>query len=178
MLFRSRSAFYLAQSHYDNGDHDQALHWYRKRVILGGWWEEIFYSKLRIGQCLESLGKGFGEVSAAYLDCFEYRPQRAEPLFELARMCREHKRHQAGYLYARAGVDIPFPENDLLFVNAAVYRWRLQDELAIHAYYTDRFAESASLLKDLLASGEAPPEHVSRLRENLRFATQKLSHAP
>lgn len=166
----ARSTFYLAQSHFDNQDPERALDWYRKRVLLNGWEEEVYYSKLRIAECLERLGTGFGETSTAYLDCWEYRPGRAEALYHLARLCREHERYQAGYLYAKTGLRIPYPSGDTLFVDAAVYDWRLRDELAIHAYYTGRYPESSAMLKDLLASKIVPRDHVARLERNLHFA--------
>ena len=169
----ARSTFYLAQSHFDNQDPERALLWYRKRVMLGGWEEEVYYSKLRIAGCLERLGAGFGEVSAACLDCWEYRPGRAEALHQLARLCREHKRHQAGYLYAKAGLQIPYPSDETLFVDAAVYDWRLKDELAIHAYYIGKYSESSALLNELLDSKLVPDDHVARLEENLRFAEER-----
>jgi tetratricopeptide (TPR) repeat protein len=169
----ARSTFYLAQSHFDNQDPEKALLWYRKRVTLDGWDEEVFYSKLRIAGCLEKLGAGFGEISAAYLDCWECRPNRAEALYHLARLCREHKKYQAGYLYAKAGLLIPYPADDTLFIDAAVYDWRLKDEFAIHAYYTGRYPESSAMLNELLASELVPGEHVARLERNLRFAEER-----
>jgi glycosyltransferase involved in cell wall biosynthesis len=168
-----RSTFYLAQSHFDNRDPVRALQWYRKRVLLDGWDEEVYYSKLRIAECLERSGASFGEVSGAYLDCWEYRPGRAEPLYHLARLCREQKKYRAGYLYAKAGVDIPFPSDDTLFVDVSIYDWRLKDELSIHAFFTGRFTESSAVLKEVLASTHVPDDHIARLEENLRLAKKR-----
>ena len=169
-----RSSFYLAQSHYDNSDPEQALHWYRKRAAMGGFEEEVFYSKLRIAQCLEKLERPFSEISVAYLDCWESRTSRAEPLCHLSRLCRENERYEAGYMYAQKGLELAYPERDTLFVDASVYRWRLSDELSVNAYHTNRFEESASLCRRLLEQDSTPSEQLDRIRQNLEFSEQQL----
>ena len=42
-----RYVFYLAESYRDAGE-GQALEWYQKRIDMGGWAEEVFWSKLQI----------------------------------------------------------------------------------------------------------------------------------
>jgi cytochrome c-type biogenesis protein CcmH/NrfG len=41
----TRYAFYLAQSHYDAGDLERALEAYTRRAEMGGWEQEVFYSR-------------------------------------------------------------------------------------------------------------------------------------
>jgi len=53
----ARAVFYLAQSRYDAGDHAGALEWYTRRAEMGGWGEEVFYSRLRRAGCLMLLGE-------------------------------------------------------------------------------------------------------------------------
>src|SRR5689334_13486039 len=46
-----RTMFYLAQTYMDAGRHDEASAWYERRIAVGGWEEEIWYSMYRIAQC-------------------------------------------------------------------------------------------------------------------------------
>jgi glycosyltransferase involved in cell wall biosynthesis len=165
-----RSTFYLAQSYFDNGDWTQSRRWYRKRVALAGWSEEVFYSKLRIAQCLEKQDGPFDELCARYLDCWEYRPSRAEPLYHLSRLCRQNERFHSGYLYGSWASRIPVPENDVLFIDTTVYKWRIDDELSLNAYYTGHYEESASLCRKILRREDIPAADRERIIKNLDFA--------
>jgi tetratricopeptide (TPR) repeat protein len=85
----ARSVFYLAQSYRDAGDLTRARDTYRQRVGLGGWEEEVWYSLHEIGRLNERLGASVAEIRSAYLDAYQHRPGRAEPLYQLARFHRE-----------------------------------------------------------------------------------------
>ncbi len=166
----ARTVFYLAQSHYDHGDMRMAEHWYRKRAAMAGWEEEAFFAMLRVGLALEAQGRPFSVVRGALLDAWEARPQRAEPLCHLARLCRLQQQWQQAYLFAREALATPFPERDALFVDDSVWAWRAQDELAIAAYWTGRFEQSRELCQHLLNTGVLPQGELERVRANLQFA--------
>ena len=140
---------------------------------MGGWEEEVFYSRLRVGLTLEAQGKPFSAIRSALLDAWEYRPTRAEPLCHLARLCRSEKKWHQAYLYAAQAVQIPYPQQDLLFVDDSVWHWRALDEQAIAAYWTGRFRESGDCCQRLLEQGLLPEAEVQRVRSNLRFAEEK-----
>jgi glycosyltransferase involved in cell wall biosynthesis len=168
----TRTVFYLAQSHYDHGNMSMAEHWYRKRAAMGGWEEEIFYSKLRIALALESQEGSFNQVRSALLDAWEYRPQRVEPLVHLARMCRLKGDWNQAYIFAKQADETPYPETDLLFVDESVWHWRAKDECAIAAYWTGRYEESERLCRALIESTCLPGQQLKRVKDNLDFALQ------
>lgn len=53
---RTRYKFYLAQTLRDMGRHEESIEWYGKRVLDGGWAEEVYYAKYQIGFNYEQLG--------------------------------------------------------------------------------------------------------------------------
>ncbi len=57
-----RYNFYLAQTLRDMGDHEESIHYYNERFKLGGWQEEIYYSKYQIGFNYERLGWIFKDL--------------------------------------------------------------------------------------------------------------------
>ena len=100
------------------------------------------------------------------------RVSRFQP-YDLARLCRSEKKWHQAYLYAAQAVQIPYPQQDLLFVDDSVWHWRALDEQAIAAYWTGRFRESGDCCQRLLEQGLLPEAEVQRVRSNLRFAEEK-----
>jgi hypothetical protein len=104
----------------DSGAFEQAITIYQKRIALGGWEEEVWFSRFEIALIKETLKHPEEEVIRAYLDAYAYRPHRAEPLYHLARYLRERKRFALAYVYALTAANIPITD-DLLFVSSGVY---------------------------------------------------------
>ncbi|MDX6581026.1 MAG: hypothetical protein QOI10_210 [Solirubrobacterales bacterium] len=172
-----RAAFYLAQSLFDAGDHAAALDWYTRRVAMGGWDEETFYSLLRRGACLEALGEPWERSLDAYLTAWQQRPTRVEPLHEIARHYRLAGEYRLGYLFAKRAVEIPFPEDDTLFVAADHYAWRVRDELAICAYWIGELAESFELCSALAEDEAVPEAERERVLGNRDLCVESLVEA-
>jgi len=129
-----RYHFYLAQSYKDVGQHDKAIEIYKKRIVLGGWDEEIWYSHYMIAKMYLAKKKIFKAekwVNKAY----EFRKCRAEPLYMLVNHFREcsNQQHKAMHYYKLAK-PIPYP-NDLLFVEKNIYSHLLDYEYTILHYY-------------------------------------------
>lgn len=162
----ARYAFYLAQSLRDAGENSAAIAAYRHRVAMGGWAEEVWYSRFQIAALHERVNAPPGDVVDAYLAAYDARPTRAEPLCELARYLRLRGRYASAWLHARAASEIASPD-DLLFVDASVYRWRARDERAVAAFYVDRRDECAELCRALLADPRLPDEQRARIEANL-----------
>ena len=52
-----RSVFYLAQSYFWAGDMAKARQWFDRRVEMGGWDEEVFFSMFRAAEVMDGLGE-------------------------------------------------------------------------------------------------------------------------
>jgi glycosyltransferase involved in cell wall biosynthesis len=172
-FLRSRYTFYLAQSRRDSGDKQKALALYQARAELGHWREEVYVSLLEAARLMEQLDYAEQEVIDAYLKAAKAAPHRAEALHGAARYCREKKRYEEGYGYAKSGLRIPAPR-DGLFVETATYKWSLLDEFSIHAYWVGRYNESLEACLKLLMEENFPPEHRERILTNGAYARQKL----
>jgi len=44
-----RYYFYLANSYFNTGRHEESIPYYRRRIEIGGWHEEVFYAHLNLG---------------------------------------------------------------------------------------------------------------------------------
>lgn len=171
----TRYQYYLARSYRDSQQAGQASAAFRRRVEMGGGFDEEVYDSLhQIGQLSEALGASDDTVVGAYLAAFEQRPRRAEPLCSLARYFRERRRWPLARMFAAQSLGIGRPD-DLLFVDDSVYAWRSQDEHSIAAYWTGDFAGSARVCRALLDGDDLPEDQRARVEENLRFARSGLT---
>jgi glycosyltransferase involved in cell wall biosynthesis len=173
----TRNAYYLAQSLRDAGELEEALAAYRRRVAMGGWAEEVWRSRFEVALLLERLERSDEEIVTAYLEAYDARPRRAEPLCELARYCRTRRRFALAHLFASAAIAIPRPE-DTLFLDESVYSWRSREEHALALHQTGRHQDALAGYRRLLADGVLPPSERERVARNLSMAAVLLEGAP
>lgn len=168
-----RHVFYLAQSYRDAGDSESAIKNYEKRATMGGWDQEVFYSKLQIAKLQEKLKMDPHIIEKSYLAAYQYRPIRAEPLCYLARFYRLQNDYEKAYQIAKKGLSIKQP-GDNLFVDSSVYQYSLLFECSISSYYVGEYEESQKLCKQLLAMPNLPQNYRESVEGNIVFANTKL----
>lgn len=161
--------FYLAQRLFGAGRYAEAVEAYRKRATLtGGLPQEVAYSEMMVGQCLENLEPPapFAEVQAAYLKSWQMNPARAEAIFALACLHSQRGEHALAELYARTAKGIPRPL-DPLPCDESVYAYRSVDLLAGALAEQGKFAEARGLLEKLVILPQVPEPERARIRDNL-----------
>jgi tetratricopeptide (TPR) repeat protein len=173
----TRSLFYLAQTLREAGRQAEAIAAYQRRIDLGGWEEEAWYSRFMIAYCHQAAGNT-AEFVAGCLEAYQMRPSRAEPLHTLARHYRLAGHYEASALFCEAGLRIPFPD-DLLFVDEEVYRSGSRHELSISGFYcasSDRRALARRHARDLAVERAVPDWVRENVRANWRFYAQSASN--
>lgn len=163
----TRYMFYLGQSYFDSQQWEKSEFAYARRAAAGGWPEEVYYSLLRVAMCKAMQNKPWPEIQQAFLDSYNYRPIRAEPLFHLAQIYRQKfNMPSLAYLFARQAMDIPFPKDEILFVPDALYDWAILDEVSACAFHAGYPLIGYEATFKLLQGGKVPKEHLSRVQEN------------
>lgn len=166
-----RSWFYLAQSYRDDGQTEKAILAYAKRAEMGGWPEEAWLARLELAVCLRDLGDEAGFVRQA-MTAFDQRPQRAEPLYELARFYRERDMHDASLPFSETGLAIPYPGEETLVLDDFVYTAGLREEYSIAAHYSSdraRKERGHAVCNGLALDRDIPARTRDLARRNLFF---------
>ena len=170
---KDRYAFYTAQSYRDADMYEKAIEWYAIRANLGGWYEEVYHSLLQISLLKIELNAPLDEIQRLLLATYEYRPQRAESLYHLARQLRYHNKAKQAYIYATVAANIPL-NKDILFVDHSVYEWKAKEELAMSANSVGNYQLCHDLCVELLFNLAVPESNRKLLLDNLMFAKEHL----
>jgi glycosyltransferase involved in cell wall biosynthesis/SAM-dependent methyltransferase len=166
--------YYLAQSYRDAGRTAEAAVAYAKRAAMGGWDEEAWNARLQEARCLRALGDDAAFVRQA-LVAFNQRPQRVEPIYDLARFYREKQMYGASVLFSEAGLQIGRPEQDILFIEDFAYTAGVREEYAIAANYASdpaRKDRGFSVCDSLALDRHIGPGPRDLARSNLHFYAQ------
>ena len=160
-----RYHFYIGQSYFDAQEWEKAIEWYTKRAEMGGWEEEQWFCVFRIGLCKLYLGKNFAEAQDHFLQAYNLRPHRAEPLFHLAKTHRLNGNENLCYLLMKGAIGCT-PKQDILFIDSSVYDWGIWDELGATCWKAGDFELGYMSCEKLLNENKLPPEHRSRVETN------------
>lgn len=147
----TRSTFYLAQTLECLGEHQAARDMYEQRVKQGGWVEEVYEALFRIARCAQALDEPWEGVQQLYLDAHSHSPHRAEPLYRIAKYWWDERNYPLMYLFAQRGAAIPYPAQSRLFIEHAIYEWKLHDLVGISGFYVGERAIGRAAAEKALA---------------------------
>lgn len=117
-------------------------------------------------EVFEQSNKHFTEAAVNYMAAYNYRKVRAEPLYYLARMYRCLGLNKQAYDVAIMGKKIPYPKSDGLFINTNCYKFLLDFEISIVAYYIEgKKEEGRRITSELMMRTDLPPD-IRRTVEN------------
>jgi glycosyltransferase involved in cell wall biosynthesis len=170
-----RSWFYLANSYMEDKQYVKAINAFNKRISLGDWPEEIWHSQLAKGRCYRALGKRELFIEAM-IKAADMNPNRAEPLYDLAKYFREKGENRASTIFAKAAMALPKPTLDnALFIEQWVYDWASEWEFSVCAYYDPRERAAGFTACDHISlHAGAPFDIVAQAKANLYHYTPLL----
>ena len=133
-----RYHFYLANSYHDSGKFSEAINMYEKRIELGGWAQEVWYSYYRIGLCYKNMNKPVEAINA-WLNGYNFNQLRVENLFEIIHHYRNISKHVLAELFYTLASNIlskNLDKDSYLFLHNDVYTFKIYYEYTIFAFYT------------------------------------------
>lgn len=162
-----RPYFYLGQTHECLGQYAPALAMYERRSEMGGYFDEVFEAKYRIGKMKEKLGKPWAEIQQAYLEAHAHDTRRAEPLYAISQYWYDKNQHAISRIFAVAAAELPKPATDL-FLDEEMYTWKANDRASISSFYSGHREDSRRFAD---AAVKASPND-ERLRANRAYSVQ------
>ena len=76
----------------------KAIEHFKKRISLGGWIEENWYSRYELGKCYMQIGKEAVAIQT-WLEAYGYHPKRAENLYEIVKYYRIKGQQQLYHVF-------------------------------------------------------------------------------
>jgi glycosyltransferase involved in cell wall biosynthesis len=156
----SRILFHLGQTYIAAAEPELALEYYQKCVAVGGWPEETWCALFQIAETKLHLEREWPEVLSAYLDAYQYRPTRAEPLYRIAFHYRWARAFDLAYMFLKQAVAIPYPEDDFLFVEERLYRYVIKMALATCCYQLGQYETGLRYCDELLQDRHLMPPNI------------------
>jgi glycosyltransferase involved in cell wall biosynthesis len=170
---KPRWVFYLAQEYKEAGDLKAARAVYLERADMQeGWDEERWAARFEEGLLTERLGHPNQAVSA-YLDAFELRPWRAEPLVAVARCSRASGDYHRALVTARAASHTPMPTGERFFLNQEYYGWRRSQELGLALHNTGQHQAALEVFVKMLEE-QLPDDVLEQTKKNIAFCEAAL----
>lgn len=162
--------FYLAQTYHSMGKWEQAIENYKKRIEMGGWFEEVWYSHYMIAKSYENLNNPilFEEwVQKGY----EFYPKRAEALYHLVKYLRMKGEFFKAMHYIRIGKNIPLSQ-DSLFIERDAYTGLFDYEETVCRYYT--LGTKREALRDSMKYLLSDKPFLDSVYSNMKFYIEIL----
>ena len=176
----TRYQFYLAQSLRDADDYEASIIHYNRRIKMGGWSEEIFYSKYQIAILMERLEYSWEECLNAYLAAWEHTPERAEPLYRIGSYYMQQQNWPLAWLFLNQAANLKQQAKFLLFIEEQVYEYMALFDAIVAAgnmgYWEEMEEKHKKLMKleglseDILKSATQNYEYFQNVKAELERA--------
>ncbi|MBI5345790.1 MAG: FkbM family methyltransferase [Chlamydiae bacterium] len=170
----TRYVFYLAQAYENAKEYLLAIKNYEKRSLMKGSEEEIFWSLYSIAKLQESMNLPQDTVINGYCKAFQYRPSRAEPLYQLGRYYDKIGNYCMAYLVLKNATIIPLSK-DCLFVESWMYDFGILFELSNALYLLNDFIQANIGYTQILAKPNLSEAFRNMVVNNLLLIRSKIN---
>ena len=164
-----RYLFYLGNSYFNSNRAEESIPYYKKRIEVGGWYEEIWYSYYNLGFAYQRIGQN-EQAIAMWLGGYEVCKTRSENIYEITKYYRIKGSHVLAEIFCKLGMTITYPKNEKLFIVDSVYDWGFDYEMSIIGYYTKHPNMDAVCSRVLAKTGE----HSDNVLSNYKFYAKKI----
>ena len=132
-----RYYFYLANSYHDLGMFSEAIDYYKKRIEMKGWNEEVWYSYYKIGLSYKNIKK-IENAIYYWLLGYDFYPDRLEGIYEIIKYFRIEQKYKLAEIYYKVAVNIldkKLNRDQYLFLHNDIYTNKIYFEYIIIASY-------------------------------------------
>ena len=171
-----RYHFYLANSYKDSGKFDEAIDYYHKRIKMGDWEQEVWYSYYNIANIYEARND-MGNALLYWLKAYNHNPLRLENIHKIVqyyRMTGECQIAKLFYDIANTAMKKGINKDDYLFLANDVYTYKFDYEFSIIACYLGITNINDSAVK--IFNNSIDDAIITNTLSNLKFYKDILPH--
>jgi len=175
----ARTVFYLAQTYGSLGKQDEAYYYYKLRLEMGSFEEEIYHSYLRLGEIASNLKMDSTVFIGWWMKALEHTI-RAEPAVNIADYylfkC-QHKQYMAA-AFTTIAVQMGDPVHCTLFVNRLHYDYTRYHLDGIAQYYLGNYKQGLESTKKAMEYNKTKLEPILKTIQDLttQFAQDVLKN--
>jgi len=178
-----RYSFYCAQSYRDAGNIEKAIEWYKKRVELKNWPQEVYFSYLWIGNLYYSMKK-FQDAIYYWTLSLDADNERYEAIYRIINHFRMTGKTKLAYYYYlmihnthnNYFINSKHYFDDKLFCDTTVYNHSLDYELSILLCYNNNFEYSKEVYYRLFKNTSIQFHVMLNILENFIFYYDKITY--
>ena len=169
-----RYSFYTAQSYRDSNQKEKAIEWYKKRIELKSWNQEVYFSYYMIGKLYNELDQ-FEKAIHYWTLGYESDTDRYESHYEIISNLRKKNNMLLAYQYYlminRKNIDV----TDKLFLYSPIYEYLLDYEMTIIFFYNNKFKEGIETYKKLFIQNNISFDTKFNLLENFNYYLDNIN---
>lgn len=158
--------FRLAQSYIGIQEYAKARAFYEKRIQLGGWAQEVFWSLYQVANISQNLNADSHEIIENYYKAYLYNPSRAEPLYRLAMYHYGKENFSTAYTLIQQALGLPFPYDDRFFLEDWIYQFGLLAALSDCCWSLGYYSLAKEACNKILAKEKLPPDIRKTIEKN------------
>ena len=168
-----RTYFYLAQTYEEAGEYDNAIEMYKKRMTLGGFYQEKYMAALRTGRILNSF-KRYVQALEVWEEGRKIVPLRLEIPYEIMMLLKKQDKIDDAYFIGLEAYNKHKYTTSHLFIEEAIYTWKFFMEFSVVAYYSKNYDIAYEVGKRLSNEMKYPPVQGPVVEKNLMYFKQKV----
>ena len=162
----SRSVFYMIQSLMGAGMIEQARKMCDFCIRMDGHVEERYWCYIQMAHFDVTLGRDPAQIEHEFIQAYQFRPIRAEPLHHLSRWHAGRGENEIALIYATVAAAMPTPY-EILPIELAVYEWLALDNMLTTAVACKNTVQ-AKWAARALRKRKVPPEQMERITKNIK----------
>ncbi len=152
---------------------------YKKRIEIGGWFDEVWHSYYSIGRCYNWLGQPHSAI-AYWLLAYDYFPKRLENIYEIIHHYRNESKHKLAYEFYRIAQEqlkgVDKSKIDYLFLQNDVYDYKIDYEYSIVGYYYNPDnIDMAALSMRVMTARNIEDSIMKNVMSNYKFYCKPLT---
>ncbi len=176
----SHALFFLAKHCSENQQHQRAIELFTRFLQADQQWDPqwSWFALYQRAKLMEVEKANFDDVVREYEAAYEFRPERAEPLFELARLHRENNKFAKAEVYGQKAFTMPILSSETFDLDTNIYHWHIPNEYAIACQHMGHQAEAIKAINRALTHGAATANLDRSLIASRQRSVNALRYAP